>query len=82
MTQGLTEVIRLGGDTDTNAAIYGQLAGAYYGYTAIPERWLNDLHMRDEIKKLADNLFSHQPAKILKTRFEEDGDEIFKDYSL
>ena len=32
-----------GGDADTNAAVAGQIAGAYYGYGAIPSEWLNKL---------------------------------------
>lgn len=28
-----------GGDSDTIAAIYGQLAGAFYGFEAIPAEW-------------------------------------------
>ena len=33
-----------GGDTDTSAAIYGMLAGAYYGTDAINEEWIRQLH--------------------------------------
>lgn len=32
-----------GGDADTIAAITGSLAGARFGYDAIPERWINQL---------------------------------------
>lgn len=78
--QGMPAVIKLGGDTDTNAAIYGQLAGAYYGYDAIPRRWLNGLHMREEIKELADMLYERHPDKIVMTRFEEDGENIYKQF--
>ena len=39
----LTEAIRLGGDTDTVAAIVGALAGAGVGKAGIPQRWLADL---------------------------------------
>lgn len=31
--------MNLGDDADTVGAIYGQLAGAYYGVSAIPEEW-------------------------------------------
>lgn len=37
----------LGGDADTIAAICGGLAGAYYGYKAIPERWIAAISKAD-----------------------------------
>ncbi|QFQ97856.1 ADP-ribosylglycohydrolase family protein [Streptomyces phaeolivaceus] len=37
--------VDLGGDTDTVAAVTGGLAGAVYGAAAIPERWLEPLHV-------------------------------------
>ena len=37
--------IDLGGDTDTVAAVTGGLAGAVYGFTAVPERWTARLHV-------------------------------------
>merc|ERR1712032_655662 len=36
------------GDADTNAAICGQLAGAFYGYEAIPPKWLVQLEQWDD----------------------------------
>ncbi|MEK7639279.1 MAG: ADP-ribosylglycohydrolase family protein [Patescibacteria group bacterium] len=36
---GIEIAIRVGGDTDTYAAIAGGLLGARYGYQAIPEAW-------------------------------------------
>ncbi len=65
-------VIKLGGDTDTNGAIYGQLAGAYYGYEAIPETWRQDLLRESKIRELADQLCAMQSCPILRTRFKED----------
>ena len=47
--EALIEVINMGGDTDTSAAILGALAGASYGVDAIPERWLDGLQNRDGI---------------------------------
>lgn len=49
----------LGGDADTTAAICGQLAGAYYGATGIPEHWRSRLAMTGTITGLADRLFGH-----------------------
>jgi len=43
----------LGDDADTVAAVCGALAGAYYGYSAIPRRWLDVLKDEDRIRELA-----------------------------
>lgn len=48
----------LGDDTDTTAAICGQLAGAHYGESAIPSRWLAELHWTSRIRSMADQLFA------------------------
>jgi ADP-ribosyl-[dinitrogen reductase] hydrolase len=37
----IIKAVNLGGDADTIGAIAGGLAGVYYGYEAIPERWLD-----------------------------------------
>lgn len=47
----------LGDDADTTAAICGQLAGAFYGKSGIPKKWLDRLVMRREISTLADELY-------------------------
>lgn len=73
---GMRAVIKLGGDTDTNGAIYGQLAGAYYGYEAIPEEWRNNLLREREIKELANKLLALKECPILRTRFEEDDGKV------
>lgn len=38
--QAVETAANLGGDADTNAAITGGLAGAWYGYDAIPAEWI------------------------------------------
>jgi len=52
--------IRLGGDTDTNAAVVGALAGARFGAIDIPERWVRALDANEKGSKvivgLADEL--------------------------
>lgn len=41
---GAKNAVNLGDDTDTTAAIYGQLAGACYGYKKLPEKWTKLLY--------------------------------------
>ena len=42
--KGALAAVNLGDDTDTTAAIYGQLAGAYYGYKGLPEHWSKQVY--------------------------------------
>jgi ADP-ribosyl-[dinitrogen reductase] hydrolase len=48
----------LGNDADTTAAVAGQLAGAYYGLMGIPEKWIGNLVMKDEILSMSASLMS------------------------
>lgn len=54
--EGILKAVNLGDDADTTGAIYGQLAGAFYGYEAIPERWRQRVAMADRIVELAQAL--------------------------
>lgn len=45
--------VNLGGDTDTTAAINGGLAGLYYGWKNIPEKWINKISKKKEIINLS-----------------------------
>ncbi len=42
--EAIIEAVNLGGDADTLGAVTGQLAGAIFGASAIPSRWLQGLH--------------------------------------
>lgn len=53
---GLLYVISLGEDTDTIGAIYGQLAGSYYGLSGIPEYYIDNLQLSPLINTLANEL--------------------------
>ncbi len=52
----------LGDDADTVAAITGQLAGALYGYNAIPSDWLGQLTSHDAIFDTARQLVENTSA--------------------
>jgi ADP-ribosylglycohydrolase len=54
---GLMLAVNLGDDADTTAAVYGQLAGAFYGVSAIPQRFRDRLVMRDLVEELAVRLY-------------------------
>ncbi|UJR07642.1 hypothetical protein I4U23_011930 [Adineta vaga] len=44
---GVLNAVNLGDDTDTTAAVYGQLAGAYYGASVVLRRWGGQLYARN-----------------------------------
>ncbi len=48
------KAVNLGDDTDTVAAVAGGLAGALYGYDAIPSEWLDTLKRKDYIEAMCD----------------------------
>lgn len=54
--EGALLAVNLGEDTDTIAAIYGQLAGAHYGAEKIPAHWREFIAMRDVIEDKARQL--------------------------
>src|SRR4029077_16305337 len=60
--EGALLAVNLGNDADTTGAIYGQLAGAFYGADAIPEEWMERLARRQFIAEKADALFDLSTA--------------------
>ena len=57
--EGALLVVNLGDDADTTGAIYGQIAGAYYGVESIPSEWRERLTMVVEIAGMADRIYDH-----------------------
>jgi ADP-ribosyl-[dinitrogen reductase] hydrolase len=53
---GALMVVNLGDDADTTGAVYGQIAGAYYGVTEIPQPWLDKIAMGEYIRRQARRL--------------------------
>ena len=54
--EAIIGAVNHGGDADTIAAITGSLAGAKFGYDAIPERWINQLN--SDVKETLE-MFQH-----------------------
>lgn len=48
--------VNLGDDSDTTAAVTGGLAGLYYGFEAIPEKWRNEIKRSNDINDLCNRL--------------------------
>ncbi len=61
--EAILQAANLGDDADTTAAICGQLAGAYYGESGIPDHWKERLAMLDEIRMIADQLYGYHSCK-------------------
>ncbi|MCW1913499.1 ADP-ribosylglycohydrolase family protein [Luteolibacter sp. GHJ8] len=55
--EGALLAVNLGDDADTTGAIYGQIAGAYYGLEGIPAAWLETLHQRELILDFGKRLY-------------------------
>ena len=52
--EGLVAAVNLGGDSDSIGAVFGQIAGAYYGFDAIPERWVKAVKTWKKVGVLVD----------------------------
>lgn len=53
---GVLAAVNLADDSDTVGAVYGQLAGAYYGETSMPIEWLLKMHATQGFYHFAQDL--------------------------
>lgn len=56
----IVDAVMMGGDTDTIAAVTGAIAGARFGATALPDRWLQEINEIEELAELAKQLISEE----------------------
>lgn len=49
--------VNLGDDTDTTGSVTGGLAGIYYGYEGLPQKWISKIVKVEEIIKLGEKLY-------------------------
>ena len=54
--EGALKVVNLGDDADTVGAVYGGIAGAYYGVEAIPRQWLGGLLAKKKVDNVVQGL--------------------------
>ncbi len=56
LEDALVKAVNLAGEADTIAAVAGGAAGAAWGYEAIPARWLDQLHERERLQQVSEEL--------------------------
>ena len=54
--EGALKAVNLGDDADTVGAVYGGLAGAYYGYEQIPTEWVEGLQARGMVEDVVEGM--------------------------
>ena len=54
--EAIVNAVNEGGDADTIGAVAGAVAGARFGASRLPERWLDTLSVAPELRELAQNL--------------------------
>ncbi|KAJ0416927.1 ADP-ribosylation/Crystallin J1 [Aspergillus carlsbadensis] len=54
--EGALRAVNLGWDADTVGAVYGGLAGAFYGIEEIPQKWVGGLQKGDVVGGVAEGL--------------------------
>ena len=54
----LIAAVNLEGDADSVGAVTGAIAGAMYGYSAIPDRWLDKLQKKDILEDLINRMWN------------------------
>lgn len=55
--KALIAAVNHNGDSDSTGAVTGNILGAYLGLSAIPEKYLGSLELRDVILEVADDLY-------------------------
>ena len=54
--EGLLSVVRAGGDADTNAAVACAILGAKYGFTAIPQEYVEGLIYNEQLEEVVSGM--------------------------
>jgi ADP-ribosyl-[dinitrogen reductase] hydrolase len=66
LQDAIVTAVNRGGDTDTIGAITGAVAGAQYGASQLPKRWVSKIDEANELESLADELASVTPESVQK----------------
>jgi ADP-ribosylglycohydrolase len=64
---GALAAVNLGGHSDVIGALYGQIAGAHYGFGAMPVGWRRGVARPDLITDLTDRLLAEAMVRLAET---------------
>lgn len=62
--EGALLAVNLGGDSDTIGAVYGQIAGAFYGRSGIPTHLIERLVLSEWVTSMADSLYENSHNRV------------------
>jgi ADP-ribosylglycohydrolase len=62
--EAVLKAVNLGDDADTTGAVCGQLAGAYWGESGIPDEWLAGLARREMIERALRGIVGRVGARV------------------
>ncbi|CAF1199679.1 unnamed protein product [Adineta ricciae] len=83
--EGALKAVNLGDDADTVGAIYGMLAGAFYGIDQIPKEWRDKCYLTDLVQTVADELLAQSQSRtkvsMIYQKVVEVYDQLAKFYS-
>ena len=68
--------VNLGDDADTAGAIYGQLAGAYYGADGIPDEWKEKCFFTPLIEVFASELLELSKKIVVSSELMDDSTDL------
>jgi ADP-ribosyl-[dinitrogen reductase] hydrolase len=71
--EAIVTAVNRGGDTDTIGAIAGAIAGARFGASSLPNRWLDEIDDRDELEQIATAIAAHPHGTRSNSEFSEGG---------
>ena len=57
------------GDSDSTGAILGNILGAHLGMEGLPKKWAEKVEMKEELSKLAEDLYSKMDIHNAETRY-------------
>ena len=70
--EGMLQIVMKGGSACSNAAIYGALAGAFYGPDSIPDRWADELQAPDSLSRFLRKQAAHRRLNMNLLTMAED----------